>query len=89
MSVHSARGRAWDEQRLRVLERDDWQCTYCKVELVRDDPATTVDHVEAIALDPGRTYLDDELVAACRPCNSRKGARELVRLDYRAQGWFS
>lgn len=86
MSRHSAAGHAWRTQRKRVLDRDGWACTACGKDLHGSD--ATVDHVEAIALNPGRTYLDHELVAMCRRCNSRKGARTMVRLDYRNPRWF-
>lgn len=80
MSRHSASGARWKAQRLRVLNRDGWTCGYCGKQLVGDD--ATVDHVEPIALDPGRTYADHELIACCRSCNAAKGARPLVRMPY-------
>ena len=86
MSKHSARGTAWKAQRKRVLDRDGWTCTFCTAHLEGDD--ATVDHVEPIALDPTRTYRDDDLVAACRTCNGRKQDRTLVRLDYRSPDWL-
>ena len=86
MSQHSADGKAWDAQRKRVLDRDGWCCRYCTKVLVGDD--ATVDHIEPIALTPGRVYRDDELCAACRSCNSRKKDQRLVRLDYRSPVWF-
>lgn len=85
MSKHSARGPSWQAQRKRVLERDDWTCAYCRVHL--EGSNATVDHVSPVALDPGKTYRDDELVAACRTCNGRKQDRTLVRLDYRSPRW--
>lgn len=45
-------------------------CTYC------DAPATTVDHV--IPLARGGDNYEGNLVPACRPCNSSKGARLIV-----------
>lgn len=85
MSQHSARGKGWAAQRKRVLDRDGWQCMYCTIPL--DDTNATVDHVEAISLSPEKEYRDDELVACCRPCNSRKQDKTLVRMNYRSQAW--
>lgn len=87
MSKHSARGTAWDAQRTRVLNRDGWRCTYCGINL--EGSNATVDHVEAIALNIGKTYNDHELVAACRRCNGRKQDRPLLRATWRNPRWFT
>lgn len=50
-----------------VLERDGHECRYC------GDPADTVDHI--IPQSQGGGHDMDNLVAACEPCNKRKGAR--------------
>ena len=50
-----------------VLRRDDHLCAYCARH------ATTVDHV--LPKSRGGTNSWSNLVAACRPCNDRKGAR--------------
>ena len=86
MSKYSATGPAWRSQRLRVLERDGWQCAYCGKALVGDD--ATVDHIVPISTDPDRLYLDSELVAACRTCNGRRSDKPLIRTDYRNPRWF-
>lgn len=55
-------------QRLRIYDRDSWSCVYC------DSPhELTLDHV--IPRSRGGSNSDDNLVAACRRCNCRKGAR--------------
>lgn len=92
MSRHSASGRQWQAQRLRVLARDGWACAYCSADLVDGDKThprgATVDHVSAIALDPDHSYSDDELIAACRTCNGLKSDRPLVRLTWENPRWF-
>lgn len=55
----------WRAKRRRVLERDNYVCAYC------GGHATTVDHVVSVA--NGGTDDLDNLVAACWPCNRRKG----------------
>ena len=80
MSRHSARGATWQAQRLRVLERDNWTCVYCHKPLQGAD--ASIDHTRPLALADGHDYTDDELVAACRTCNSRKGARPTFRIDF-------
>lgn len=52
---------------IAVLARDGFMCRYCR------EPATTVDHI----FPHSRGGLDHEsnLVACCRKCNSKKGAK--------------
>ena len=57
----------WKKQRLRVLSRDGYTCAYC------GEVATEVDHV--IPRKAGGGHEMDNLVASCRACNIRKGAR--------------
>ena len=54
--------------RLQVLARDGYVCYYC------GQDATTVDHVISIK-HGGDPISQDNLVAACRRCNSSKGSR--------------
>jgi 5-methylcytosine-specific restriction endonuclease McrA len=58
-------GPAWS--RSGVLDRDSRQCGYCA------RPATTVDHIEPASRGGRNTWLNT--VAACDPCNQRKGDR--------------
>lgn len=76
-------------QRDRILARDGHQCQYCGTPL--DDSNATIDHVVPITLtgSAGNDYPDPALVAACRSCNSRKGARLLVRLPFASPAWFT
>ncbi len=50
--------------RKAVFARDDWTCQYC------GDPAENVDHV--IPRSRGGLHVWENVVAACRRCNSRK-----------------
>ena len=59
----------WQKVRIRVLNRDNWTCNYCKKKLFNSD--ATVDHI--VPLSRGGERLDsNNLVAACRSCNSAK-----------------
>ena len=57
----------WKRQRLIVLKRDCYTCAYC------GEPANEVDHIQPRVI--GGTDDLDNLVAACRRCNSSKGKR--------------
>jgi 5-methylcytosine-specific restriction protein A len=76
---------AWKQMRVRVLERDGYRCQLrypgCK------GAADTADHT--LELWEGGAALDESnLVAACRPCNSRKHmARLLGRSKVSVREW--
>ena len=55
--------------RKAVLARDDWTCQYCG----KRQGGLTVDHV--IPRSRGGASTWDNIVAACAPCNRRKGDR--------------
>jgi 5-methylcytosine-specific restriction endonuclease McrA len=56
--------------RRAVLVRDSFECQYC------GRPAENIDHV--IPRSRGGLHTWDNVVAACRPCNSRKENRALA-----------
>ena len=63
---------AWQKVRVAVLRRDNWTCHYCQKLLKNSD--ATVDHL--VPLSRGGDRLNqDNLVAACRSCNSSKKDR--------------
>jgi 5-methylcytosine-specific restriction enzyme A len=68
-------GRPWQRVRRFVLQRDGYRCKV-QLEGVCIGVATTVDHIVAIVDDPhGLRSLDPaNLRAACKPCNSTRGA---------------
>lgn len=53
--------------RRAVFARDDWRCQYC------GQPAENLDHV--VPRSRGGAHTWDNVVAACRRCNSRKENR--------------
>lgn len=60
-------GNDWLRLSRMVIERDGGVCHYCGA------PATTADHV--IPKSKGGPSHPSNLVAACRPCNSKRGNR--------------
>lgn len=81
MSAHSSRGSAWEAIRQQVLERDGFMCRICE-----QAQATTVDHI--IPKVKGGTDDPANLLAACRPCNGKKGAKTISRTNYRNPRWY-
>lgn len=80
MAKTSARGTEWQQISKAVIERDGGICHYC------GDEATTADHVIPRSL--GGSDDMDNLVAACRSCNSRKGTKVRVRQTWLSPRWF-
>ncbi len=61
--------------RRAVLQRDNNTCVYC------GGVATTMDHVRPKALGGKHTWQN--IVAACRKCNGKKGHRTLDELGWK------
>jgi 5-methylcytosine-specific restriction endonuclease McrA len=61
--------RKWRALRLRILSRDGHVCGYC------GQPADTVDHILPVRKHPDQAMNPDNLISACKPCNSAKGSR--------------
>lgn len=67
MTLHSQRksnSTQWKKLRLRILQRDGYECYWCGMD------ATTVDHIVPVA--KGGTDDTENLVAACKRCNFSK-----------------
>lgn len=62
----------WVRLRSEVLLRDGYRCTYCGATGVK----LHVDHV--VALVRGGRSTTGNLVTACQPCNSSKGAKDVL-----------
>jgi 5-methylcytosine-specific restriction endonuclease McrA len=58
-----------------ILRRDDFTCQYCG----RKNHTLTIDHVVPRRLGGGFSWKN--LVAACGPCNRRKGGRTPVQAN--------
>lgn len=84
MSQQSSKGASWDRLRLKVLNRDNWVCSYCGKHLEGAD--ATADHI--IAKNNGGEDRLDNLVAACRKCNGTKQDRVLVRMPWYNKDWL-
>jgi 5-methylcytosine-specific restriction endonuclease McrA len=74
--VRLPRGAGVPLSRQAVLLRDRYECAYCS-----DAWADTIDHV--VPRSRGGRHEWRNVVAACRPCNHRKGDRLLAELGWR------
>lgn len=71
LEMLSARAHGWRKFRDEVLARDGFQCRYCGC----TNRPLTLDHV--VARSRGGSDEPSNLVPACTPCNSSKGAKTL------------
>jgi len=60
-----------DLNRKNVIARDEYACQYCGVSKI----PLTIDHITPKGRGGGDTW--ENLVAACKPCNQKKGDRML------------
>ncbi|MFF0623591.1 HNH endonuclease [Streptomyces sp. NPDC004296] len=68
--LNAARRRA---RKRTLARRDGRHCTFCRVLFAADLRDATIDHVVPISLFV--TWRAENLVLACRPCNTTKGDR--------------
>jgi 5-methylcytosine-specific restriction endonuclease McrA len=61
--------RQWRALRKTILARDGYTCMYC------GQIADTVDHVLSVKDHPDQAMNPENLLSACKSCNSRKGSR--------------
>lgn len=59
----------WKLTRARILERDNYTCTYCGVR----GGKLECDHIHPISR--GGSNDDENLTTACKPCNREKGTK--------------
>lgn len=69
----------WIKLTAAVKERDGAVCVFCGA---TED--ITVDHIKSAKNYPDLIWDMDNLRVLCRPCNSRKGTKELQRVT-----WFN
>lgn len=64
-----------DEKQFReeVFKRDGYECFYCGIQMHKEHPLLTTDHVIPKRL--GGSILPKNMVCSCRTCNEQKGYR--------------
>jgi 5-methylcytosine-specific restriction endonuclease McrA len=63
--------RKYKEVRLKALARDGWTCYYCG----KEGKDMTIDHIIPISKAPELAIDIENMVTACKSCNSSKGSR--------------
>ncbi len=67
--------RKYKEVRLKKLAMDGWVCYYCGYE----GKDMTIDHVIPVSKAPELAIDINNMVSACKPCNSRKNKKSQGR----------
>lgn len=63
--------RKYKEVRLKALARDGYTCYYCG----NEGKDMTIDHIIPVSKAPELAIDINNMVTACKPCNSSKGSR--------------
>lgn len=63
--------RKYKEVRLKALARDGYTCYYCG----HEGKEMTIDHIIPVSKAPELAIDINNMVTACKPCNSSKGSR--------------
>lgn len=69
------------ENRLKVIERDNLLCKYCRKQLTRF--TATLDHVQPVSEGGDNSIAN--LVTACLHCNSKRGSRPVMDIINEAE----
>ena len=83
--VHSHAGRAhfyrsaeWKALREQVLERDHYECQWCKAEgrvTTGNDMTLEIDHIKTLEERPDLALDPDNLRTLCRDCHNKRHGR--------------
>jgi hypothetical protein len=74
------------ERRLALYLRDGLACVYCGLG-IEDGAMLTLDHL--IPHSQGGTNANDNLITACRTCNSARADRPLTEFAERVAGYLN
>ena len=68
----------WRQKRQEILERDHFECQWCKAEgrvTVCDIATLEVDHIQELADNPELALDNDNLRTLCKDCHNKRHGR--------------
>lgn len=74
----------WRNLRLAILERDHYECQWCKAEgrlTTQYDSTLEVDHIKELEINPELAFDPDNLRTLCKDCHNKRHDR----MNYRGQ----
>lgn len=69
---------AWKDKRKEILERDHYECQWCKEEgrvTIADESALEVDHIQELEDYPELALKADNLRTLCKDCHNKRHGR--------------
>lgn len=70
--------RVWKDKRLEILERDNYECQWCKAEghvTTTDHSILEIDHIKELDDYPELALDDDNLRTLCKDCHNKRHER--------------
>lgn len=81
----------WKEKRRKILERDNFECQWCKEEgrvTVSDRSMLEVDHIQELKDHPELALDEGNLRTLCKECHNRRHGRMNYRhMDQNQNRW--
>lgn len=80
----------WRKKRKQILERDQYECQWCKAAglvTVADESVLEVDHIKELETNPGLAFEDDNLRTLCKDCHNKRHHRMNYRHRNKIYKW--
>lgn len=95
VSTRQARARfysstAWKKLRQNCLERDHYECQWCKEEgklTTQYDSVLEVDHIKELEINPELALEIDNLRTLCKDCHNKRHDRMNYRGQQKKRKW--
>jgi len=81
---------AWRHKRQEVLERDNYECQWCKEKgrvTTQADAVLEVDHIYELKDYPKLALRDDNLRTLCRRCHNERHDRLFIHTKRKSDKW--
>ncbi|WP_288746325.1 HNH endonuclease [uncultured Enterococcus sp.] len=80
----------WRQKRIEILERDHYECLWCKAEgklTTQYDAILEIDHIKELETHPELAWDNDNLQTLCRSCHNKKHHRFEFKESNRKRKW--
>jgi Restriction endonuclease len=85
----------WKEKRQKILERDAFECQWCKEEgkvklgkdKEQDESPLEVDHIQELKDCPELALEDSNLRTLCKDCHNKRHGRMNYRKSHKEKKW--
>lgn len=81
----------WRQKRQEIIERDNYECQWCKEEgrvTVAEDSSLEVDHIKELEEHPELALDNDNLRTLCKDCHNKRHKRMNYRhTNHKVNRW--